>query len=57
MGTRAAARGKKRNVVQVMNPRSKRYVKIDKSAGLIISHKKSAGPYKGVPVIKARKRR
>ena len=39
-----------RDVVQVKNPRSGRYVKIDRSAGKIISHKKSVGPYKGVPV-------
>lgn len=46
--------GKKRNVVQVKNPKSGRYVKVDRTAGKIIAHKKSSGPYKGVPV--ARKR-
>lgn len=46
---------RKRDVVQVKNPRSGRYVKIDRGAGVIVSHKKSPGPYKGVPV--ARKRR
>jgi hypothetical protein len=29
-------------------------VKIDRSAGKIVSHKRSSGPYKGIPV--ARKR-
>ena len=41
---------KKRDVVQVKNPKTDRYVKIDRSAGKIVSHKKSKGPYKGVPV-------
>lgn len=46
---------KKKDVVQVKNPRSNRYVKIDRSAGKIISHKKSEGPYKGVRVARKRK--
>ena len=50
-----AARGKEPDVVQVKNPRSNRYIKIDRSAGKILSHKKSEGPYKDVPI--ARKRR
>lgn len=41
---------KKRNVVQIKNPKSGHYVKIDRSIGKIVSHKKSDGPYKGVPV-------
>jgi len=41
---------KKRDVVQVKNPKSGHYVKIDRSAGKIVSHKKSRGPYKNVPV-------
>lgn len=45
---------KKRDVVQVRNPKTDRYVKIDRTKGRIISHKKSKGPYKNVPV--ARKR-
>ena len=46
---------RKRDVVQVKNPRSGRYVKIDRDAGRIVSHKKSSGPYKGVPVVSAKK--
>jgi len=46
---------KKRDVVQVKNPKTGRYVKIDRSRGKIISSKKSEGPYKGIPV--ARKKR
>jgi hypothetical protein len=44
----------KRDIVQVKNPKTGRYVMIDRDAGKIISHKKSSGKYKGVPV--ARKR-
>lgn len=47
---------KKRNVVQVKNPKTGRYVKIDRGAGKIVSHKKSSGPYKGVPVARKRSR-
>ena len=46
---------KKRDVVQVKNPRTNRYVKIDRSAGKIVSHKKSEGPYKNIPVARKRK--
>lgn len=45
----------KSDVVQVKNPKTGHYVKIDRDKGKIISHKKSEGPYKGVPV--ARKKR
>jgi len=45
----------KHDVVQVKNPRSGHYVKIDRSAGKIISHKKSTGPYKGIKVARKRK--
>jgi hypothetical protein len=41
---------KGRNVVQVKNPRSGHYVKVDRNAGRIVGHKSTAGPYKGVPV-------
>jgi len=43
---------KKKDVVQVKNPKSGHYVKIDRSAGKIIDHKKSTGPFKGVPIAK-----
>ena len=46
----------KRDVVQLKNPRSGRYVKIDRAAGMIIGHKKSAGPYKNVPIARKSKR-
>lgn len=50
-----AAKPTKRDVVQVKNPRSDRYVKIDRAEGKILSHKKSAGPYANVPIARTRK--
>lgn len=44
-------RPSKLDLVQVKNPRSDRYVKIDRTRGLILSLKRSGGPYKGVPII------
>jgi len=41
---------KRRDVVQVKNPKTGRYVKIDRSKGKIVAHKSSKGPYKNVPV-------
>ena len=41
---------KKKDIVQVKNPKSGHYVKIDRDEGKIIGHKKSEGPYKGVPI-------
>lgn len=38
------------DIVQVKNPRSGKYVKIDRAKGKILDHKKSEGPYKNVPV-------
>lgn len=44
----------KKDVVQVKNPKSGHYVKIDRAAGKILDHKRTEGPYKNIPV--ARKR-
>lgn len=55
MTTKKSSGSGKRDFVQVKNPKSGRYVKIDRSAGKIVSHKKSDGPYKGVPVARKRK--
>jgi hypothetical protein len=46
---------KERDVVQVKNPRTGRYVKIDRSAGRIIASKKSEGKYADIPVARKRK--
>jgi len=49
--------GKKtRDVVQTKNPVSGHYVKIDRKAGKILSHKKSTGPYKNIPVSRKHKK-
>lgn len=45
----------KKGIGQTKNPRTGKYVKIDRDAGRIISVKKSEGPYKNVPVIRKRK--
>ncbi|MCH7838062.1 MAG: hypothetical protein IIC26_06085 [Chloroflexi bacterium] len=37
-------------LIQIRNPSVDRYVKIDRSTGRIMSHKKTAGPYKGVRI-------
>ncbi len=47
---------KQRDIVQVKNPVTQRYVKIDRTEGRILSHKKSEGPYKGVPVARKSKK-
>ena len=44
-----------RNIVQTKNPRSERYVKINRSKGIITAHKKSDGPYKNIPIIRKEK--
>ena len=36
--------------VQLRNPKTKKYVKIDKVKGLIVAHKKTRGPYKGIRI-------
>ena len=46
---------KKKDVIQVKNPKTNKYVKIDRNAGRIVSHKKSDGPYKGVPIARKKK--
>ena len=41
-------KGSVKNRVQVLNPVTKRWVKLDTKTGRIVDHKKTAGPYKGV---------
>ena len=43
------------DIVQLRNPRTDRYVKIDRGQGRIIGEKKSSGPYKNVPIAELRK--
>lgn len=40
--------------IQLRNPRSDRYVKVDRPRGAIVAHKKTPGPYKGVPIARRR---
>jgi hypothetical protein len=46
-----------KKIVQTKNPRSGHYVKIDREAGRIISHKSSEKPYKGVPILRKRNKK
>jgi hypothetical protein len=39
------------DIVQKKNPRTKRYIKIDREKGRILSHKKSNGAYKGITIV------
>jgi hypothetical protein len=50
MEVRMGDKRKDKDIVQVKNPRTGHYVKIDRDEGRILDHKKSEGPYKGVPV-------
>ena len=43
--------GANHKIVQVKNPKTGRYVKIDKSAGIILSHKRTKGAYKDIEVV------
>ena len=47
----------KKNIVQVKNPKTNRYVKIDRDKGTIVSQKKSEGPYKNIPIARKRKQK
>lgn len=48
INTRSGRKGQVRERVQVRNPVTDRWVKIDTKTGRIIDHKKTKGPYKGV---------
>ena len=37
--------------VQLKNPKTKMYVKVDKAKGLIVAHKKTRGSYKGIKIV------
>ena len=38
--------------VQALNPKTKKYVKIDRKEGKIISHKRDSEPYKNIMIIR-----
>ena len=55
VGTHKKNKMAKKGTGQTKNPRTGKYVKIDRDKGRIISTKKSPGPYKNVPVIRKKK--
>ena len=40
----------RRNLVQIRNPKTNRYILIDRDKGQIIGRKEDDGPYKGIPI-------
>lgn len=42
-------------ILQILNPRTGRYVLVDRDAGEVLEHREEEGPYPGVPVAKWRK--
>jgi hypothetical protein len=55
MKTSKSASGDKHDIVQLKNPKTERYVKIDRTVGTIVSEKKTPGPYKNIPVARKSK--
>ena len=45
----------KPDLVQAKNPRTGKYIKIDRAAGRIVAQKSTKGPYKGIAMAKRRK--
>lgn len=45
----------KNDIVQTKNPRTWKYVKIDRTLWMILDTKKSDWPYKNIPVLRKRK--
>ena len=41
----------KARIIQTRNPRTGRYIKIDRFRGIILSHKRSEGAYKKIPIV------
>src|SRR3990167_4079185 len=39
------------DLIQIRNPISGKYVKIDRSKGIIVEHKESDGPYRNIPIV------
>jgi hypothetical protein len=46
-----ARKGAVKERVQVLNPVTQRYIKIDTNTGRIIDQKKTVGPYKGIRTV------
>ncbi len=45
------------DIVQVRNPKTNRYIKIDRDRGMVIGYKETPGPWKDVPIARRRKPR
>jgi hypothetical protein len=41
-----------KDIIQIKNPRTGRYTKIDRSSGVILSQKRTDRPYKNIPIVK-----
>jgi len=39
------------DIVQAKNLKTNRYIKIDRTKGIILSRKKTEGPYKKIPIV------
>ena len=50
-----ATASKKSDLVQTKNPRTGKYIKIDRTVGQIVSEKSTKGPYKGIAMAVRRK--
>jgi hypothetical protein len=46
------ANNKMKGIVQLKNPKTGKYIKIDRRKGQIIDHKQTCGPYKDIPIVK-----
>ena len=46
-----------KDIVQIKNPKSGKYIKIDRDKGIILSHKTTKGPYKNIPVARKKEDR
>ena len=53
---KASRKTKKKTVVQVYNPATKHWVKVDRATGKVTGHKKTKGKYKSIPVHRKKKR-
>lgn len=42
--------------VQILNPKTGRYVKVDRAEGRVLGGKADGGPYEGIPVVEKEKR-
>lgn len=45
---------KKAKIVQIKNPKTGLYVRINRERGMVTGHKMSLGPYKGIPIVRRR---